>query len=233
MPSVDEAVESLVAADKPVLFLDTCVLLDIIRSTQRCLKDYAARASELLTLISDSPPACALILSSIVPQEWADNAPTVMDETSRHLRSMEEQSAHFHAACQALGLAMPAPRTQYGQSGLAEALRDLSRSLVDHAVILDEQTDSRIKAFNRVVNRIPPAMRKGEVKDCAIIEEYLAVCRGLQAAGFMRKRVFCTSNTEDYCEAGGVLHSHLAIEFAGCALSFTKNLPWALHEITH
>lgn len=233
MPSIAEAVGSLVASDKPVLFLDTCVLLDIVRSTHRCLKDYAVRASELLTLLSDSPPACTLILSSIVIQEWGHNASTVMEESSRHLQRMEEQSSHFHDACQALGLAAPVPRTLYGGSGLEKALRNLSESLIDRAVILDQDTDSRVRAFERVVNKIPPAMKKSEVKDCAIIEQYLAVCRGLQTAGFARNRVFCTSNTDDYCEAGGGLHSQLAIEFSGCALSFTKNLPWALHQITH
>jgi hypothetical protein len=232
MPSIDEAAESLVAMDRPVLFVDTCIFLDIVRSTHRGLRDYAALASELLKLVSDSPATCALVVSSIVPQEWNDNAPAVTQETSQLLRKMEEQSSHFHDACQALGIAVATPRTRYGQSGLAEALRDLSRSLIDRAIQLDADDMCHSRAVARVIKRTPPALRN-EVKDSAIIEEYLAVCRGLQGTGFARKRVFCTSNTRDYCEAAGGLHSQLAGDFAGCSLIFTTNLPWALHEITH
>jgi hypothetical protein len=145
---------------------------------------------------------------------------------------MEEQPGHFHEACQALGITVATPRTRYGQSRLAEALRDLPLSLIDRAVHLDADAESHVRAVARVVNRTPPALRR-EVKDSAIIEEYLAVCRGLQSAGFARKRVFCTSNTEDYCEAGGRLHASLAVEFSACTLAFTTDLPWVLHEITH
>ncbi len=232
MASIDDAVNALLAADRPVLFLDTCILLDIIRSTHRCLTKYAERASELSRLAAASPPSCTIVVSSIVPQEWNDNAQAVMEEALRHLRKMEEQSSHFHDACQALGISVATPRTRYGQSSLAEALRDLSRSLLDRAIRLDADAQSHVRAVARVVNRLPPALRR-EVKDSAIIEEYLAVCRGLQAAGFARKRVFCTSNTEDYCEAGNQLHSNLVVEFSACSLFFTTNLPWALQEITH
>jgi hypothetical protein len=230
MPSIDEAVGALLVADRPILFLDTCILLDIIRSTHRRLSKYAERASELATLASANPPGCTIVVSSIVPQEWSDNAQGVTEEAIRHLRNMEEQSSHFHDACQALGIAAATPRTRYGQSGLAEALRDLSRSLIDRGVLLDADTESRARAVARVVNRTAPALR-GEVKDSVIVEEYMAVCRWLQARGFVRRRVFYTSNTRDYCEAGGQLHANLAAEFADCSLTFTTSLPWAIHEI--
>jgi hypothetical protein len=230
MASIDDAVNALLAADRPVLVLDTCMLLDIIRSTHRCLSNYTERGLELSRLASSTPPGCTIVVSSIVPQEWSDNAQAVVEETARHLRKMEEQSSHFHDACQALGIAVASPRTQYGQSRLAEALQDLSQSLIDGAVRLDADADSHVRAVARVVNRTPPALRR-EVKDSAIIEEYLAVCRGLQAAGFARKQIFCTSNTEDYCTAGGRLHVNLAAEFAAFTLTFTTSLPWALHEM--
>ncbi len=230
MPSIDEAVKALIATDRPILFLDTCILLDIIRSTHRCLAKYAEHATELAALASADPPGCSMVVSSIVPQEWSENVQAVTEETIRHLHRIEEQSSHFHDACQALGIAVATPRTLYGQSGVTEALQDLSRSLMDRSVHLDADSECHARAVGRVLSRTPPALKK-EVKDSAILEEYLAVCRGLQAGGFSRKRVFCTSNTADYCMAGGVLHASLADEFAGCSLRFTTRLPWALHEI--
>jgi len=67
MPSIDDVGEQILVAAVPVLFLDTCILLDIIRSTHRCLPNCAARALELLELISTSPPKCLAVISSVVP----------------------------------------------------------------------------------------------------------------------------------------------------------------------
>lgn len=230
MPSIDEAIGELLATDRPVLFLDTCVLLDVIRSTHRCLKGCAEAAWHLAKLLSATPPVCSLVVSLLVPKEWRDNVHGVTDETIRHLRRMEEQASHFDDACRALRIAVASPPTAYGRCGLAEALRDRSQSLIDQAVRLDEDPGCRVRAVERVVARVPPAL-KGQVKDSAIIEEYLAVCRGLRAAGFSRRRVYCTSNTADYCEASGSLHASLAVEFASQSLIFTTQLPWALREV--
>jgi hypothetical protein len=233
MPSVDEVAGQIATAGVPALFLDTCILLDVIRSTLRCLSNYAALTLELLKLISASPPACMVVVSSIVPHEWNANAQTVTDEIVRHLKKLEEHSSHFHDACQALGIALPSGRISYSQTGLAERLHDLSRQILDRALALDPDDASRLRAVTRVVYKAPPAQKSSEVKDCALLEEYLAVCRRLQAAGCAGKRVFCTSNTADYCLPTGKPHPTLEAELAACGLIFTANLPWALHELTH
>lgn len=88
----------------------------------------------------------------------------------------------------------------------------------------------RVRAVERVLRRVPPAVKR-RVPDSVIIEEYLAVCSGLKAAVFARPRVFCNSSTSDYCEIGGDLHSNLVIEFSDCSLVFIANLPRALREL--
>ena len=77
----------------------------------------------------------------------------------------------------------------------------------------------------------PPSQKGGEIKDSTILEECLEVCRLLQAAGFPRKRLFCTSKTDDYCDATKSLHPALAAEFGPVGLGFATNLPWAVHEL--
>jgi hypothetical protein len=235
MPSIDDAAVQIAASGVPVLFLDTCILLDIIRTANRCLPNYTARALELSGLISAAPPACLVVVSSIVPHEWNANVQKVTDENARHFEKLEEHSLHFHDACLALGIALPFGRASYSQWGLAERLRDLSKQLLDRAICLDADADaeSRSRAVERVIRRLPPSRKSGEVKDSAIIEEYMAVCRRSRTHGFARKCVYCSSNTEDYCEAGGRLHPALDAEFIACGLTFTTNLPWAIHKITH
>ncbi len=233
MPSIDEVAARIMNADVPALFLDTCILLDIIQLTHRGLPRYAARASEVLRLASLAPPNCLVVVSSIIPHEWDDNADKVTEVIVGHFEKMEEHSSHFHDACEALAIALPFGRARYAQIGVAGRLRDLSKQLLDKAVWIDVDTGCRLRAFERVVDKRPPSEKSGEVKDSAIVEQYLAVCRRLQAAGFARKRVFCTSNTADYCEASAQPHPALKAEFDACGLAFTTNLPWAVHEITH
>jgi hypothetical protein len=233
MPSIEGAVEQVMRTGVPVLFVDTCILLDIIRSTDRCLREYPVRASELLEMITATPPTCLLILSSIVPHEWRMNARGVTEEVERHLMKMQEQASHFHDACDALGITAAFGRPSYASLGLAVSLHDLSGRFLDNAICLDPDHESPVRAVKRVIMKTPPSRRGGEVKDCVIIEEYLAVCRSLHTAGFARKRVFCTSNTDDYCEPGKKIHPALALEFGPVGLTFVTNLAWAIHELTH
>jgi PIN domain len=233
MPSIDDAAVQIAASGVPVLFLDTCILLDMIRSTSRYLTNDTARALELSVLASAAPPACLVVVSSIVPHEWNANAQKVTEENARYLERLEEHSRHFHDACHAFGIALPFGRAGYSQSGLAERLRDLSKRVLDQSVCLDADAGSRSRAVERVIRRLPPSRKSGEVKDSAIIEDYMAVCRSSRTHGFTRKCVFCSSNPADYCETGGRLHPALDAEFIACGLTFTTNLPWAVHEITH
>jgi hypothetical protein len=233
MPSIDDVAERVRAAAVPVLFLDTCILLDIVRSTHRCLPNYAGRALELLDLVSTSPPRCLAVIASLIPNEWNANFQQVTDEVIWHFATIEEQVEHFHDACEALGISIGFERADYTRVGLAERLCALSRQLVDTALCLDADDESVLGAHRRFISKLPPFRKNRGVEDCTIIEEFLAVCRKLKAIGFARRRVFCTSNTSDYCEAGKELHPALAADFAACDLSFTTDLPWAVHEITH
>ena len=69
----------------------------------------------------------------------------------------------------------------------------------------------------------------GELKDCTIFEEYLEVCRLLQAGNFQRKAVYCTSNTNDYCDPGATPHPDVAADCAAVGLTFTTVLTAFLH----
>jgi len=115
--------------------------------------------------------------------------------------------------------------------GLAAALRGLSKGLLDASLRIDPHNDTNMRAFARAATKAPPSRKGGEIKDSTIVEECLEVSRQLHAAGFLRKRVFCTSNTSDYCDASGSLHPALAADFAAVGLSFVTNLPWAVHEM--
>lgn len=232
MPTITDVVDQLVAADRPVVFLDTCILLDVVRAIERKRANCVATAIELHAALITHPPLCSLVISHLVLHEWGSHEGKLLADAAKHLAEIAEQSAHFHDACAVLGIAPGFSRANYAALGLAERLRDLSKQLLDAGIQVDSDDVCSGKAINRVIHNIPPSKKGGEAKDCTIIEEYLAVSRALEAAGFKKRRVFCTSNTSDYCEAG-VLHSKLVPDFVAAGLRFTTNLPWGFHDVTH
>lgn len=67
--------DELLAAPRPVLFLDTCILLDIIRAANRkeLGLDAINSAITLRDRMRDVPPAYYLVGSSILGIEFRDN----------------------------------------------------------------------------------------------------------------------------------------------------------------
>jgi hypothetical protein len=81
MPSIAFAEAHLRAADRPVLFLDTCVLIDVIRATLRCLgTSYVQRAIELRGLLAAAPPSCAK--DCVIVEECLELTRQYLDLTS-------------------------------------------------------------------------------------------------------------------------------------------------------
>jgi len=228
MPSITVAEAQLRLDDRPVLFLDTCVIVDIIRATMRCMgTNFVQSAIELRGLLKSTPRGCALVVASVVPTEWGNHAPKTRDEVRSHLGKIQNQAQHFHAACGALGIGLGYGLPAYPAANLHDRLFDLSKEILDLAVVLDPDGGSATRAIGRVVAKLAPSKQGGEMKDCVVVEECLELTRQLRANGFAKRCVFCTSNTSDY----GNPDPNLAGDLLAVNLTFTTNLPWALHEI--
>jgi hypothetical protein len=232
MPSIADAVALIRAADLPVLFIDTCSLVDPIRTPLRPdeLRGCVQAAQELLRLVTASPPRCTLLIASFVHDEWLTHAGPEADRLRAALAQIDADAERFHDFCAVFGIAPPFPRPAYRHLPLADSLHDLSRRLRDVSVRLEPDQGCIIRAHGRASTYTPPSRKGGEVKDSTIFEEYLEVSRQLKAAGFTRKRLFCTSNTKDYCEAGR-LHRQLAVDIGDVDLGFALTLPWAVNEL--
>lgn len=232
MPSIVDVAAQLAAADLPVIFLDTCVLLDVMRAIKRRYVNCIGDGVRLHAAATVAPRQCSIAISHLVRHEWGANQQTLLDEATRHLSEIDDQSRHFHDACDVFGIAPGFARANYAGLGVARRLLDLSRQLLECAMVIDADNECSGRAMARVIDNAPPSKQGGGAKDCTILEEYLAVGRHLQEHGFQRRRVFCTSNTTDYCSASH-LHAGLATDFAAVGLQFTSNLSWGLHDVTH
>ena len=234
MPSIADAVAQIQAAGLPVLFADTCSLVDVIRAPLRPdeLSGCVEAALELQDLLTVPPFRFTLVVASFVQAEWRTHAGVEADRLRAHLARIDEEADRLHEFCGLVGIIPPFPKPEYRPLSLADRLHDLSRRLLDSALRLDPDNDCIIRAHGRATSYTPPSLKGGEVKDSTIIEECLEVSRQLRRVGFTPKRVFCTSNRNDYCEKGSSrLHPTLAADFGGAGLGFATSLPWAVNEI--
>jgi hypothetical protein len=231
MPSIADAVARIHAAGLPVMFIDTCSLVDVIREPLRPseLAGCVAAAQEVLRLVTTG--RCVLVIASFVRGEWLTHAGPEADQLRAAVARLDEDAARYHGFCGMVGITPPFPPPGYRHLPMADGLHDLSRDLRDVAIHLDSDDGCIIRAHGRASTYTPPSRKGGEVKDSTILEECLEVSRRLHAAGFAGRRLFCTSNRKDYCESGSRLFSNLTVEMGAVGMGFATSLPWAVNEM--
>lgn len=228
MPTIAEVAQQLTADGLPVLFVDTCILLDIIRAPLRKIPACIQSAVELAEM--QSKGRCRTVASSMIQNEWKTYEKAVTEELESHLTSHDQRAFAFHEACDAVKIPLSFAKASYQGVGLAAKLRDLSAGLLTNSLHLSPSDEAKSRATNRTLACVRPAKKGGGLQDCIIIEEYLELCRLLHSGAFGKKKVFCSSNTDDY-QSGRKLHDSLVGEFDLVELIFTNALHWAISEL--
>ena len=229
MPAIAAIVADLLAHPRPVLCLDTCDLLDIIQ----CVTEGKARRLEhvrrLLDTLALRPDRVQVVVTYLVPVEWAQNQTTVIDEVERKTRRVDEDITEIHLAWQHAGPPLPGPLPSYTGAGLPAVLTALVGAVLGRAIILDRDDTCVSRALDRVQNKVRPS-HAGMVKDSIHLEHYLELCRQLHASGFPGRRVFVSANKADFWEAKNKsdIHPDLAPGLGAVGLEFFGTLEAAL-----
>ncbi len=157
MPSLADTSAQLLAAALPVLFIDTCSLVDVIRAPIRHdkIQGCVESAAELLQRATSAPPQCVLVAASFVPGEWLAHAAPTTDDLKKYLARLDNQAACFHDACGVVGITPRFGRPTYQGVGLADRLHDLSKQLLDCALHLHPQNETNLRAFARAATKTP------------------------------------------------------------------------------
>lgn len=225
--SYADACSAISGEPSAMLYLDTCVFLDIIRSAVRenINSDSARFAQSLIAKSTSNPRSIWLVTSATVEMEWHENVAGVLEEVEREILKLESKRRHFLSAANATTNI----QYQHGQVertlDLANKLKLVAESLLRGCTIVNPEDEHLLGAMNRVKQYLPPAKRgKAEPKDCEIYELFLSLCRDLRALGVASDFVFSSSNTKEYGEdnSGGV-QPELAIVGA----KYASNLAWA------
>ena len=224
---IAETVEAILADPAPVLMLDTCVLLDVIRAPQRERLDTIVAAKRLLDLVRTTPQSLHVVTQAMVVVEWRDSHDGVRADTEHFVDRIARALADVTSAAQLLGLVCPAA-SKPGALGIPQRLEDLAVEIMDASTLVLHHQECQLRALDRVTLKRPPAGAAGQVKDSVICEHYLEISRALKHRGFGSPCVFTSSNTRDYCIEKSYLLPGLSTEFTDACLSFASSIGMAL-----
>lgn len=226
-----DALALLVNSPAPVLFIDTCVFLDIVRAPVRNTinAESAKYAQALCTRSSKTPTSLWLVTSETVQTEWHENITSVKKEVEQEIQRLELKRKHFISAAQAA----TGSQYQYGQSEIAlklvSQLEATSQALLNTSLVVSPDDAHLINAMRRVKGYRPPAQRgKAEPKDCEIFELFLGLCKDSRAAGITDHFVFASSNTRDYGVSNG---GGIQPELNSINARLVHDLAWAVAAI--
>lgn len=212
----------------PVLFIDTCIFLDILRSTFRdnIHVDAIAAALSLIKMSEIDPAKVWLLTNETVHAEWGDNIINVKQELEKEVKSLERTREKLVIAANVI-LKIEHP---YGQKmtsiNLQGHLENLSRNLLSHCLITEQDYNHCAMGMQRSIKCLPPAKKgKSEPKDCVIFEAFLDISEKVRKLGYRKEIYFVTSNSNDYGKAN---NPFITKELKSINATLIDNLPWAL-----
>ncbi|MBD1878197.1 PIN domain-containing protein [Coleofasciculus sp. FACHB-T130] len=223
-----DAAQYIAVSPAPVVLIDTCTVLDVIRAPQRESTHIISAASNMTSRASVNPKQLWVVATELIDNEWKDNCQKVEDELTVHIKKIDSQHSNLRIAATYFHPVNLVKPLTLGGLKLPMHLRRVAQSLLDSAVLIADDGNYIIRARNRVRRGEPPAQKgKQEYKDCEIIEHYLAFCKELRDKGFREKCVFTSSNTQDYCDSKKKLHLSLQTDFDALGLEYARDIAHA------
>lgn len=222
--------------DVPVLVIDTCSLLDIIRIPTRVDNNYKRaetileKSSQSLSMATENPPKLSIVIPPLVPDEWKRNQPKISRETEGHFSKLDSMIEVADVLANALS--SESRLTSFSDLKLHDDLSDISMKLLYSGIWLSSDEDIRRRAVDRALLPEAPA-KHGTFKDCIIYEHCRELFSQLRGKGLSKKLVLFTSNTDDFCEPNSsVPKKPIKTELDGLSATLTTQWNWTLHELT-
>lgn len=198
---VDEVCTAITDRPAPVLFLDTCTILDVLRAPCRetiAVEEISA-AMALIRLNGQPTPGVWLVTNETVHGEWTTNLDTVKTELERETKKIERLRSRLVDVVDIVYARTHEVGHRVEHLNLSKHLENLSRQLLSVSQKVRIADSHSLNAMNRVRKYMAPAGRgKQEAKDCEIFEAFLDVGRTLRSKGFAGSICFVTANSDDY-----------------------------------
>lgn len=225
-------IASLATLGSPVLCVDTCTVLEVIRDITResvLLSDVGAGLALLITAETDSD--LIVLMAEQVTIELAAHVSGVEDEAKAGLKRFQSQAERIQDVAAAYG-AQGALQVRHLDDHVSRARAVLDR-WKNIARMVPHNDGIASRAFRRVNAPRTPARRgKESMKDCVIVEAYIEVATQLRAAGLGAPIVFASSNTKEYYAPNTRrLQSDIAADFAAMSMEYAPNFGAAKYSL--
>lgn len=226
-----DAVNQLVDNPLPVLFIDTCALLDLIRLPFR--EPHPTPTTSTLNaaqsiLEASSKKNAHLTLPPLVAMEWQDNAQNVKSESIKHFNDLESKIGVAKSIAKFGGQNPSIDSLKH--LNLPDLLFDLSQNILMSSISLAQDDEISLKANARAIRYDAPA-RKGAIKDCVIYEHSLSMMHELRQRSFEQPIAFLTSNTKDFCESDRTPKEPIKTELSALNVELVTRWDWALNAL--
>lgn len=199
LDNYQKQLEFIVNANTPILFIDTCAYLDVLRMVHRddMSFDDLDALYDLVQLITENK--LLFITSEIVRDEFFSNHRTTLDELNAKFKTHK----YFYEKMIKTKVRLSINTAEYVSAINGDwitVLDELCQKNIKNNSIIFEKTDSdKTKAFDRVYAVKSPAKQgKDSLTDCLIFETLLRVVGNLRQLGFDKKVCFISSNTKDF-----------------------------------
>jgi hypothetical protein len=212
----------------PVLVVDACAVLDLARAA---LPDRASARiyAHAMKIVQETEASrCAIVQTSITPREIADH----MAETLASVRKFSEQAEIFLNEINLMGSSLGFPKVPVAFLSSTPIITSVERfisRLLACSMTLPETDAALARAMRRAnARRAPAANKRGEYKDCQVVEELIELAGGLRAGGLGPEIVLLSSNQSDFCEKGK-LHPDLDSDFGPHQIRYAAHWDQARH----
>lgn len=189
---------------RPILFWDTCALLDLLRHLARVEAiDNSLIYQDISKIYSKIKwGKIYSVSSSVNSKEWDDNVDAAITLLSNNLPKVLDWSRMIIEAKNKLENTnenLPMINIE----NIKNHIVNMATTIVKKTIFLDVDKDVAYNALTRVTNKRPPSnaakSSKAEFKDCSIWEVMLELCRKTNATGIVKPKLFYTINTDDFC----------------------------------
>ncbi len=239
--SSGQLVASVLACPRPLLFLDTAAILDVIRVPLRheLQPDIVTAAATIVRDARSGPRQVWAVSTANVLQEFGAARTRAAAELMAHMKSLNHALSRLSAVATLLFPEHFAGSPAGEEAAVQDRLSDLVENrllkvmdeLADSLVIFEGTPDCVFRARNRVFGALPPASKSGQqYKDCEIFEEFLELLTALRRRGFNQPAVFITPNSKDYGPPPDG-HPRIASDLAPCTGTYAAHLSWACNLI--
>ncbi len=219
---------------KTVLFIDTCIFLDIIRSP---IRDYinnteVESAISFLKLMEQPNSDFFIVINETIKDEWSDNIKNTVSDLKREISKI---TMTYKNIIDVYKFIMPSSNLELSNLRVADLnihLKILSSTFLERANVIQRADKHAVNAMKRVRENILPAQKgKAEAKDCEIFESFIDLAKNLQLNGYNGKILFVTSNHHDFGKPN--VSTSLSKELGTHNAELINSLSWGLSVATN